>query len=64
MMIGTKQDHGSFAVNRNISAWPATETPYVTLTEALAAALDTREHETGLLSKRVACHTMVLANVR
>jgi HD-GYP domain-containing protein (c-di-GMP phosphodiesterase class II) len=35
--------------------------PYVSLSEALAAALDAREHETGLHSKRVACHTMVLA---
>lgn len=29
--------------------------------EALAEALDIREHETGEHSKRVACHTMVLA---
>jgi len=29
--------------------------------EALAAALDLREHETGAHSKRVACHTLVLA---
>lgn len=29
--------------------------------EALAAALDAREHETGLHSQRVACHTMILA---
>src|SRR5574338_467481 len=29
--------------------------------EALAAALDLREHETGLHSQRVACHTQVLA---
>jgi putative nucleotidyltransferase with HDIG domain len=29
--------------------------------ESLAAALDAREHETGLHSKRVACHTLVLA---
>jgi HD-GYP domain-containing protein (c-di-GMP phosphodiesterase class II) len=29
--------------------------------EALAAALDARERETGLHSKRVACHTLVLA---
>ena len=29
--------------------------------QALAAALDAREHETGLHSKRVACHTLVLA---
>ena len=34
---------------------------YLVLAEALAAALDTREHETGLHSKRVACHTLVLA---
>jgi len=31
------------------------------LVEALAAALDAREHETGMHSKRVACHTQVLA---
>ncbi|HEY5898892.1 MAG TPA: HD-GYP domain-containing protein [Burkholderiales bacterium] len=31
------------------------------LAEALAAALDAREHETGEHSKRVACHTLVLA---
>ncbi len=31
------------------------------LAEALAAALDAREHETGLHSKRVACHTLMLA---
>lgn len=29
--------------------------------EALAEALDLREHETGLHSRRVACHTVVLA---
>ncbi|MHB1098387.1 MAG: HD-GYP domain-containing protein [Burkholderiales bacterium] len=29
--------------------------------EALVEALDIREHETGMHSKRVACHTMVLA---
>ncbi|WP_435626500.1 HD-GYP domain-containing protein [Candidatus Ferrigenium straubiae] len=29
--------------------------------EALAEALDIREHETGAHSKRVACHTLVLA---
>lgn len=32
-----------------------------TLAEALAEALDLREHETGLHSRRVACHTLVLA---
>ena len=34
---------------------------YLKLAECLAAALDAREHETGLHSKRVACHTQVLA---
>ena len=34
---------------------------YRALAESLAAALDAREHETGLHSKRVACHTLVLA---
>ena len=33
----------------------------VALAEALAATLDLREHETGLHSKRVACHTLELA---
>lgn len=42
-------------------AWDASESPYVALAEALAAALDAREHETGLHSQRVACHTLVLA---
>ena len=37
------------------------EVVYRALAEALAAALDAREHETGLHSKRVACHTLVLA---
>ena len=32
-----------------------------TLAEALVEALDQREHETGLHSRRVACHTLVLA---
>lgn len=34
---------------------------YLAFAEALAKTLDMREHETGLHSKRVACHTMVLA---
>ena len=34
---------------------------YGNFAEALAEALDLREHETGLHSKRVACHTQVLA---
>jgi len=39
----------------------ATDIAMFALPEALAAALDAREHETGLHSKRVACHTLVLA---
>ena len=35
--------------------------PYEMLVESLAAALDLREHETGLHSKRVASHTLLLA---
>lgn len=34
---------------------------YLGFAEALTEALDAREHETGLHSKRVACHTLVLA---
>lgn len=34
---------------------------YAEFAEALVSALDLREHETGLHSKRVACHTLVLA---
>ncbi len=32
------------------------------LVETLVEALDAREHETGMHSKRVACHTLVLAH--
>ncbi len=39
----------------------ARDNAYLALTEALASALDIREHETGLHSKRVACHTLLLA---
>jgi len=35
--------------------------PYEEFAEAIAAALDLREHETGLHSKRVAAHTLILA---
>ncbi len=35
--------------------------PYEEFAESLAAALDLREHETGLHSKRVAAHTLILA---
>ena len=37
------------------------EDPYTILAETLVSALDLREHETGMHSKRVACHTLVLA---
>jgi len=40
---------------------PGFASAYEGFAEALAAALDLREHETGLHSKRVACHTLVLA---
>jgi putative nucleotidyltransferase with HDIG domain len=43
------------------AAEDASETAYRALAEALASALDVRERETGLHSKRVACHTLVLA---
>lgn len=35
--------------------------PYEAFVESLAATLDLREHETGLHSKRVAAHTLLLA---
>lgn len=37
------------------------EEDQLALAEVLAAALDEREHQTGLHSRRVACHTLVLA---
>ena len=37
------------------------EHPYEQFAESLAAALDLREHATGLHSKRVASHTLILA---
>lgn len=39
----------------------STDLPEAGFAEALADALDLREHETGLHSRRVACHTLVLA---
>lgn len=39
----------------------STDRPEAGFAEALADALDLREHETGLHSRRVACHTQVLA---
>lgn len=48
------------AQTRRTIAQPADDAPFV-LAEVLVAALDAREHEIGLHSKRVACHTLVLA---
>ncbi|WP_020677983.1 HD-GYP domain-containing protein [Geopsychrobacter electrodiphilus] len=39
----------------------ALDEAHLALPEALVMALDEREHQTGLHSKRVACHTLVLA---
>ena len=39
----------------------ARDEAYLALAESLVADLDAREHETGLHSRRVACHTLVLA---
>ena len=44
-----------------IPAGAAVDLAYIALAESLAAALDAREHGIGLHSKRVACHTVVLA---
>lgn len=53
---------GCFLAERKqrVLAAAADDAPFA-LAEALAEALDAREHETGLHSKRVACHTLVLA---
>ena len=52
---------GCFLQSRRSDAGDAVEAEHDALAEALAAALDLREQETGLHSKRVACHTLVLA---
>lgn len=53
---------GCFLAARRDRAWTADAGEgQVALAEALVAALDAREHETGQHSKRVACHTLVLA---
>jgi HD-GYP domain-containing protein (c-di-GMP phosphodiesterase class II) len=58
---GVMCENCALDTTRHAPTWRADEQPYVNLAEALTAALDAREHETGLHSKRVACHTMVLA---
>lgn len=52
---------GCFHAARKRQAMPGADDVQSELAEALASALDAREHETGLHSKRVACHTLVLA---
>ena len=52
---------GCFLAAHRHHALPAADDGQCALGEALVAALDAREHETGLHSKRVACHTLVLA---
>ena len=53
---------GCYLAARGEQAWPAAKAELQAgFAEALAAALDARERETGLHSKRVACHTLVLA---
>lgn len=46
---------------KTIDVCASQEDMFNLLAETLVNALDLREHETGLHSKRVACHTMVLA---
>ena len=52
---------GCFLKAFQLDAAESVENAQQMLAEALAAALDLREQETGLHSKRVACHTLVLA---
>ena len=53
---------GCFLAAHRRSALPAAaDDGQCALGDALVVALDAREHETGLHSKRVACHTLVLA---
>lgn len=52
---------GCFLRSRQWHAEASADAEHHVLAEALAAALDLREQETGLHSKRVACHTLVLA---
>ncbi len=47
--------------SRKAVAGLVVEHPYEEFAESLVEALDLREHETGLHSKRVAAHTLVLA---
>lgn len=52
---------GCFLTSRQHAADETSEAERHAFAEALVAALDLRERETDLHSKRVACHTLVLA---
>lgn len=69
---GKKITHQPYAINHSIyccehcflkarDTYARQEDTYTLLAEVLVNALDLREHETGMHSKRVACHTRVLA---
>ncbi|MBI4205490.1 MAG: HD-GYP domain-containing protein [Betaproteobacteria bacterium] len=62
------REHGEYgcescflAARRQCALPPEADEAQFALAEALVCALDAREHETGLHSRRVACHTLVLA---
>jgi HD-GYP domain-containing protein (c-di-GMP phosphodiesterase class II) len=56
---GTACEHCLLDAKKQIAGFAAN--PYELFVESLAAALDLREHETGLHSKRVAVNTVLLA---
>lgn len=57
---GTRVCEACF-LDREHSSHVSVEDTYASFAEALVEALDLREHETGQHSRRVACHTLVLA---
>ncbi|MGQ0526005.1 MAG: HD-GYP domain-containing protein [Betaproteobacteria bacterium] len=65
--MGTPTAKGSFIRERRVlslrrqHALPSRADAQLAVAEALTSALDAREHETGLHSQRVACHTLVMA---
>jgi putative nucleotidyltransferase with HDIG domain len=59
-MHGSNAD-ASVSVDSVLAGHTVDAAVYSALADALAEALDAREHETAMHSKRVACHTMVLA---
>jgi HD-GYP domain-containing protein (c-di-GMP phosphodiesterase class II) len=58
-LAGSACEHCLLEARRQIAGLAAS--PYEPFVESLAAALDLREHETGLHSKRVALNTVLLA---